>query len=445
MKKLTFQGGVHPVYHKEITQDLSITPLPIPKQVTMILHQNIGAPPEPLVAVGDHVKRGQKIADTKAFVSAPLHASISGKVIALENRLSPIGKEVPALIIESDGKDTPYEGLKPYPDLRDMDAAAIRKAMREGGLVGMGGAMFPSHVKVAVPEGKSIETVIINGSECEGYLTCDHRLMLEWTDDVIYGIRALLKAAGAQRAYIGVEANKPDAIEKLREKLALLDSGEEIEVKTLAIKYPQGAEKQLLKTLTGREVPSGGLPIDVGCLVQNVGTVATLARYLRTGMPLVERVVTVSGSAVKNPGNFLVRIGTSFSYLLEHCGIMGEPKKLISGGPLMGVAQITAEVPVLKGTSGILLFDASDVPAGNARPCVRCGKCVDVCPVYLLPLYLMGYTLKGMLNRAKEYHILDCIECGSCSYICPSRRPLVQTIRLGKADVLARQRKNNNG
>ena len=439
--KLSFQGGVHPVYRKEITEDLPIAPLPAPEEVIMILHQNIGAPPEPLVAVGDYVQRGQKIADTEAFVSAPLHASVSGKVTALENRLSPIGKEVPALIIKSDGKDTPYEGLQPYPDLEDMDPDQIRKAMRAGGLVGMGGAMFPSHVKAAVPEGKNIETVIINGSECEGYLTCDHRIMLEWTDDVIYGTRALLKASGARRAYIGVEANKPDAITKLQERLAALNSKEQIQVKSLAIKYPQGAEKQLLKTLTGREVPSGGLPLDVGCLVQNVGTVATLARYLRTGMPLVERVVTVSGSAVENPGNFLVPIGTPFSYLLEHCGIIGQPKKLISGGPLMGVAQITAEVPVVKGTSGILLFDAPDVPAGNARPCVRCGKCVDVCPVYLLPLYLMDYTQKGMLQRAEEYHILDCIECGCCSYICPSRRPLVQAIRMGKADVLDRRRK----
>lgn len=438
MGRLTFQGGVHPIYRKEITNDRPITPIPAPAQVIIPLQQNIGAPPEPLVAVGDLVKVGQKIADTEAFVSAPVHASVSGKVVAIENRLSPIGKEVPAVVIESDGKDTPLEDLQPYPALEEMSPDDLRRAMREGGLVGMGGAMFPSHVKVTAPQGKKFELVIINGSECEGFLTCDHRIMLEWTDDVIYGTRALMKVTGVEKAYIGVEANKQDAIDILREKLG---AEEGIEVKPLEVKYPQGAEKQLIKALTGREVPSGGLPVDVGCLVQNVGTTATFARYLKTGMPLVDRVVTVSGSSVKNPGNYLVKIGTSFGYILDYCGIIGEPKKLISGGPMMGVAQITPEVPVVKGTSGILLFDKKDVPVGEARPCVRCGKCVDVCPVYLLPVYLMDYTLKGMLHRAEEYHILDCIECGCCSYTCPSRRPLVQTIRMGKADVLARRKK----
>ena len=438
MGRLTFQGGVHPNYRKEITSDRPITPLAAPAQVIIPLHQNIGAPPEPLVAVGDLVKVGQKIADTEAFVSAPVHASVSGKVVAIENRPSCIGKEVLAVVIESDGQDTPWEGLQPYPALEEMRPDDLRQALRVGGLVGMGGAMFPTHVKVTPPEGKKFDLVIINGSECEGYLTCDHRIMLEWTEDVIYGTKAFMKVTGVDKAIIGVEANKPDAIELLREKLA---AEEGIEVKSLEVKYPQGAEKQLIKALTGREVPSGGLPVDVGCLVQNVGTAAAFAQYLKTGMPLVERVVTVSGSSVENPGNFLVKIGTPFGYILEHCGVVGEPKKLIAGGPMMGVAQITAEVPVVKGTSGILLFDKKDVPAGDARPCVRCAKCVDVCPVQLLPLFLMDYSLKGMLHRAEEYHILDCIECGCCSYTCPSRRPLVQTIRMGKADVLARRRK----
>jgi electron transport complex protein RnfC len=352
--------------------------------------------------------------------------------------LAPIGKEVPAVIIESDGQNTPWEGLESYPALAEMTPDDLRKAIREGGFVGMGGAMFPTHVKVSAPKGKSFEVVIINAAECEPYLTCDHRIMIEWTEDVVLGVQALLKVTGAPKAYIGIEANKPDAIAALREKI---DNGGMIEVKELAIKYPQGAEKQLIKALTGREVPSGGLPLDVGCLVQNVGTAASLARFLKTGMPLVERVVTVSGSAVENPGNYLVKIGTLFSHVLDHCGIIGEPKKLISGGPMMGVAQTTADVPVVKGTSGILLFDTKDVAPGDAKPCVRCGKCVDVCPVYLLPVYLMDYTLKGMLHRAEEYHILDCIECGCCSYTCPSRRPLVQAIRMGKADILARRKK----
>ncbi|MGI6576029.1 MAG: electron transport complex subunit RsxC [bacterium] len=438
LSRLSFQGGVHPVYRKEITNDRPITPIPDPAQVVILLQQNIGAPPEPIVAVGDYVKVGQKIGDTDAFVSAPVHASVSGRVIAIENRLAPIGKEVPAVIIESDGQNTPWEGLESYPALAEMTPDDLRKAIREGGFVGMGGAMFPTHVKVSAPKGKSFEVVIINAAECEPYLTCDHRIMIEWTEDVVFGVQALLKVTGAPKAYIGIEANKPDAIAALREKIG---NGGMIEVKELAIKYPQGAEKQLIKALTGREVPSGGLPLDVGCLVQNVGTAASLARFLKTGMPLVERVVTVSGSAVENPGNYLVKIGTLFSHVLDHCGIIGEPKKLISGGPMMGVAQTTADVPVVKGTSGILLFDTKDVAPGDAKPCVRCGKCVDVCPVYLLPVYLMDYTLKGMLHRAEEYHILDCIECGCCSYTCPSRRPLVQAIRMGKADILARRKK----
>jgi electron transport complex protein RnfC len=438
LSRLSFQGGVHPVYRKEITNDRPITPIPDPAQVVILLQQNIGAPPEPIVAVGDYVKVGQKIGDTDAFVSAPVHASVSGRVIAIENRLAPIGKEVPAVIIESDGQNTPWEGLESYPALAEMTPDDLRKAIREGGFVGMGGAMFPTHVKVSAPKGKSFEVVIINAAECEPYLTCDHRIMIEWTEDVVLGVQALLKVTGAPKAYIGIEANKPDAIAALREKIG---NGGMIEVKELAIKYPQGAEKQLIKALTGREVPSGGLPLDVGCLVQNVGTAASLARFLKTGMPLVERVVTVSGSAVENPGNYLVKIGTLFSHVLDHCGIIGEPKKLISGGPMMGVAQTTADVPVVKGTSGILLFDTKDVAPGDAKPCVRCGKCVDVCPVYLLPVYLMDYTLKGMLHRAEEYHILDCIECGCCSYTCPSRRPLVQAIRMGKADILARRKK----
>lgn len=408
-------------------------------RVIIPLSQHVGAPCEPLVKVGDAVAVGQKIGDSQALVSAPVHASVSGKVVAIEAHPGPGGAAVMSIVIESDGQDTVADGIAPRGDLASLSADEIKAIIREAGIVGMGGAGFPTHVKITPPKDKKVDVYIINAAECEPYVTCDHRLMLERPQDIVFGLRALMKAAGVSRGYIGIEDNKPDAIAAM---LKAVEREDGIAVVVLKTKYPQGGEKQLINAVTGRVVPSGGLPADVGVLVSNVGTAVAVADAIKTGMPVIERVVTVTGPIVRSPKNLRVRIGTPFAELIEQCGGLTAPAaKIINGGPMMGIAQPTLEAPVAKGTSCILALGEADLDKTPARACIRCARCVDVCPIHLMPVWISQYAERGMYDEAAKLNAVDCIECGTCAYVCPSRRPLVEAIRVAKRVALAKRRK----
>ncbi|MGE5560627.1 MAG: electron transport complex subunit RsxC [Chloroflexota bacterium] len=439
MEKRTFAGGAHPHENKDKTAKLPIEAARMPSRVIIPLSQHVGAPCEPLVKVGDTVAVGQKIGDSQAFVSAPVNASVSGKVTAIEPLLSPGGANVMSIVIESDGLDTIAEGIAPRGDLASLSADEIKAIIREAGIVGMGGAGFPTHVKVAPPKDKKVDVYIINAAECEPYVTCDHRLMLERPQDIVLGFKALMKAAGVTRGYIGIEDNKPDAIESMLRAVAN-ESG--ISVVALKTKYPQGGEKQLINAITGRVVPSGGLPADVGVLVSNVSTAVALADALQTGMPVIERTLTVTGPIVSTPRNLRVRIGTSFADLVEQCGGLTAPAaKVISGGPMMGIAQSSLDVPVAKGTSCILVLGEADLDKTPTRACIRCARCVDACPMHLMPIWISQYAERDMYEEAAKLNAVDCIECGTCAYVCPSRRPLVEAIRVAKRIALAKRKK----
>lgn len=438
MGSAIFKGGVHPDYRKELTASLAISSMPAPAKVVIPLQQHIGSLCEALVQVGDPVKLGQKIGDSKEFVSAPVHASVSGTVVAIGPYNHPLGRAVEAITIESDGQDSWHESVKPAGRLESMSAEEIRTLIREAGLVGMGGATFPAHVKLAPPAEKPIDTVIINGAECEPYLTADHRLMLEKANDIVFGLKVMMKTLGADKGVIGIESNKPDALRVMRQA-AEGEAG--IDVASLPTKYPQGAEKMLIYVTTKRKVPSGGLPMDVGVVNHNVGTALAISEALREGKPLVQRVVTVTGEGVVRPSNLMVRIGTLTSEVLEACGgLKDSTRKLINGGPMMGLAQTTADVPVIKGTSGILALTEEDVDLSEQRTCIKCAKCVGACPVSLVPTFIAQAAEHGLIQKAEKLHATDCIECGCCSYICPARIPLTQWIRLAKADVLERRK-----
>ena len=433
----SFHGGIHPPYHKQATAALPIVDATPPKTVVIPLHQHTGAPCEPLVKVGDEVRLGQKIGDSQSFVSAPVHASVSGKVTAIEARPHPGSGMVQAVVIESDGLDTIDPLIAPAGDLATLSPDEIKKIIRAAGIVGLGGAAFPTAVKVSPPPGKVINTVVLNGAECEPYLTADHRVMLEETADVIYGLRALMQACGAPRGMIAVEDNKPDAIEALHKALT---GAEGIQIVVLHTKYPQGSEKQLVWACLEREVPSGGLPLDVGVVVSNVGTAAAVAQAIQSGKPLYERVVTVTGAAVAKPANLRVRVGTSFADLIEQCGGLTDPGKVINGGPMMGIAQSSLDVPVIKGTSGILCLKRGEIIREQPTACLKCGRCVENCPMHLMPLWIAAYAERALHDEAERLNAMDCVECGCCSYICPARRPLVQAIRLSKYEITARRR-----
>lgn len=441
-----FRGGVHPRTCKGQTEGRPIETGPRPKQVIIPLAQHLGAPAAPTVAVGDEVEVGQVIGSAGGRVSAVVHASVSGRVTAIGDYPHPLGLTQPAVVIESDGLDRWTSTWSPR-DVNTATAAEIQAVAAQAGLVGLGGAAFPSHVKLAHPPEKPIDTVVLNGCECEPYLTADYRLMLERPEAVIYGLAAIVKAAGAPRAVIAVEDNKRDAAQVLaavlrdlrRDDLAYLLGPLDVSVRTLPTKYPQGAEKQLIWAVTRRAVPAGKLPMDVGCLVHNVGTAAALADALRQGKPLVERVVTVTGTPVRQPGNYLVRLGTPVREVLAYAGgVDGKVGRLILGGPMMGLAQATDEVPVIKGTSGILALSEEEVKVGRPRPCIHCGRCLKACPMLLEPLYLLRYAEGECWAEAAAAGAMDCIECGTCSYVCPAKRPLVQQIRFAKASLRQR-------
>ncbi len=436
MNLKTFKGGLHPPDGKEFSASKAIEICPLPEEIIIPLAQHIGAPAEICVEVGAKVKKGTLIASARGFVSAPIHASTSGEVIAIEPRLHPMGKALPAIVIKPDGEDCWDENLKAAnPD--DLSGDELKACILAAGIVGMGGATFPTHVKLSPPADKQIDTLILNGVECEPYLTADHRMMLEATEQILDGIDILRKVLGIERAVIGIEANKPDAIEKMTKEAAARN----IEVQALEVKYPQGAEKQLIDAITGRQVPSGTLPMEVGVVVQNVGTAAAISDAVRLGRPLIERVVTITGPGIKVPKNLLVRIGTPLQFLVDQCeGLNGEPAKIIMGGPMMGQTQLSLETPAIRGTSGLLIFRKEDLPRYEAGPCIRCGRCIGACPIHLQPTAIAAYARLDLFDEAEEYHALDCIECGCCTYTCPATLPLVQSIRYAKAAILAKKR-----
>ena len=427
----TFLGGVHPPERK-FTARQSVELIELPQKFYYPTRMHIGAPCEAIVKVGDLVKKGQLIARTDAFVSAFIHASTSGKVIAIEGHAHPVFGSCPTIVVEADGQDEWLEGL-PLASERDwqkMSPKEIIGIVRETGLVGMGGATFPTHVKFSIPEGKSIEYYILNGAECEPYLTSDHRLMCEHPEEIVEGMLIGMHAVGATKGFIGIERNKPDAIWAL----AKACTGKPVEVVPLAVKYPQGAEKTLIQVITGREVPSGGLPSDVCVLVQNVATAKAVRDAVVSGIPLIERYATVSGAAVRQPRNVVVRTGMTYEHVFAQCGGFSEqPVKILLGGPMMGMAQVNLDVPVIKGTSGILALSAKEAECPTERSCIRCGKCVTACPMGLIPSMLSILGERGQFATAKEeYSLLDCVECGSCVYVCPAKRNIVQYVKTQK-------------
>jgi electron transport complex protein RnfC len=436
--RYSFQGGVHPSEEK-ISGDTPIEELGIPERVVVPLSQHIGAPCEATVSPGDRVQKGDCVGQATGFVSVNIHASISGVVKSIGSFPHPLGRPLPAVEIESDGEDTWTDALKPHEDYMELSPEELKEIIRDMGMVGMGGAAFPTHVKLSPPKEKPIDTFIINGAECEPYLTADHRLMLEDSESIIEGGRIAMRCLGVDRGIIAIESNKPDAIEEMA---AVAGDIPELEVVALRVQYPQGAEKQLIKTLLNREVPfSGGLPMDVGVIVQNVGTLSAIYRGVRFGVPLIERVTTVTGSGIREPKNLRVRIGTPIRELIEACGgFSTEAGKVIMGGPMMGVSQYSLEVPVVKGTSGILVQPLSEVEEGIANVCIRCGSCVRTCPSRLMPTVLAVFAQRDMFDEAERYDVGDCIECGCCNYVCPARIPLVQLLRYAKAEVLARRK-----
>jgi len=437
MKLKTFPGGLHPPDNKQWSAHKAIETCPLPAELVIPLAQHIGAPAELCVAKGDQVKKGQLIGQAKGFVSVPVHASTSGEVVAVEPRPHASGRPLPAVVIRPDGEDAWVEGIAEA-DPAALSAEEIRERIRAAGIVGMGGATFPTHVKLTPPENKPIHTLIVNGVECEPYLTADHRLMLEETARVLDGIAILKRVLGVERALVGIEANKPDAISVMTKAC----EGAGIEVVPLEVKYPQGAEKQLILALSGREVPSGGLPMDVGVVVQNVGTAAAVSDAVRLGRPLIERIATVTGPGIAEPKNLRVRVGTPLSHLVAFCGgLKGDPAKIIMGGPMMGATQLSLEVPATRGTSGLLLFRQGDIPLRPEGPCIRCGRCVQACPAHIMPTTIASYARLDLIGEAEAFGAMDCIECGCCTYTCPATLPLVQAIRYGKAAILAKRRK----
>ena len=430
----TFSRGVHPSYYKELTSGKRVEAATLPKTVTIPLQQHAGAPCEPLVKKGDAVAEGQKIGDVKAFVSAPVHASISGKVKDIELAQHPGGFRSISVVIEGDGTEKQWGPTGAPVDLSTLSAEQVREAVRDAGIVGMGGAAFPTSLKLAPPKGKGIEAVMLNGCECEPYLTADHRIMLEEPEKVVWGLRALMKATGASKGFIGIEENKPDAIEALRKAIG---NSTDIQITVLEAKYPQGAEKMLIFAALGRKVPVGKLPLDVGVVVNNVGTAAAIYEALNWGKPLIERIVTVSGNGVKEPRNLRVRVGTSFEEVLAQCGglVEGGEVEVLNGGPMMGIAQPTLAVPVIKGTSGITVIAASVIKSSVYDACIRCASCVSACPMGLMPYKLGDFGKSFRTADFKDWDGVSCIECGCCSYVCPAKRPLLQWIRLGKLKV----------
>ena len=434
----TFKGGVHPYDGKDLAKDQPIRRIK-PKEILVYpLSQHIGAPASPIVAVGDTVLRGQKIAEAGGFVSAPVFASVSGTVTAIEPRHVATGDLVNSIIIENDGemKETDFHGVE---DVASLSKEQIIEKVKEAGVVGMGGAGFPTHVKLSPKEPDKIEFIIANCAECEPYLTADYRRMLENPEELIGGMKIVLRLFDHAKGILGVEDNKPDCIQKLKE---LTKDEERIEVMPLKTKYPQGGERQLIYATTGRAINSKMLPADAGCIVDNVETLVAINRAVKEGKPVMDRIFTVTGDAVANPGNFEYCIGMSYAEILEEAGGFKEdPEKMISGGPMMGFAVFSLEIPTTKTSSSLLCFKKDDVSASEVTACINCGRCVSVCPEQIVPSRLAKMSQFHDSESFEKWNGMECIECGSCSYICPAKRPLAQYIKTMKKQILAERRK----
>jgi electron transport complex protein RnfC len=428
---LSFRHGVHPPDRKELTAEVPIRRMPFPDEIVLPLRQHAGKPAKLVVRPGQRVERGDLLAEADGFISAPVHASAAGTVKEVRLWPHPDGSQSPAIRIAVEPFSAQAPRPRMVPDWQGLEPKELVAAIRDAGVVGLGGAAFPTHVKLSPPEGAVVDALVINGCECEPYLTTDHRSMVEYPERVQLGTRIMLRCLGAKRALIGIERNKPDAIEAIRRTLP---EDIPVEVAPLTVKYPQGAEKMLIEALLEREVPSGKLPIDVGVVVQNVASVATIAEIFETGLPLIERIVTVTGGGVKRPGNLIVPVGTKLRDLLEACGGLTEDaREVIFGGPMMGAAQANLDVPVCKGTSGIVVLDAAEVEERTPHPCIRCGRCLEACPVYLNPQLLGSLAMAKRYDEMQGEHLMDCMMCGCCSYTCPSKIPLSQLFGLAKA------------
>ena len=434
---LTFRGGVHPRESKEATEHKPVEVLPLPARVFIPLSQHTGAPSSPVIKKGDPVKTGTLIGEPAGRISAATHASVSGTVADVADLPHPLtGRRGPTVIVDSDGTDTPDDAIKER-DYSGFTHEQIIEALRLSGVVGLGGAAFPTYFKLAPPKEKPIDTLLINGCECEPFLTADHRLMLEQPAEIVEGVAIMSRLLGVKNVLIAIEDNKPDAVKTMSSAAA--SSG--FKARKLKTRYPQGAEKQLIKACVRREVPSGGLPMDVGCVVQNVGTALAVRDALRFNRPLYERVTTVTGPAVKEPKNLRVRVGTPVKNLIEFCGgYSAEVGKLIMGGPMMGIAVSTDEVPVLKGTSGVLVLDRA-ATVFKEHDCIRCGRCIEACPMGLAPQCLNNLIRRGKLEQARAEHLKDCIECGCCAYACPAKIRLVHHFKYAKSELAAMERK----
>ncbi len=432
------KGGAHPHDEKKSTEDKKIEYLPIPKKLFIPVHQHIGQASIPVVAVGDMVKKGQLIADSADGRGTPVHAPTSGKVSEIGNYPNPIYGSSLCVVVESDGLDEWQENLLTTRNYENLTTPEMIDIIFKNGIVGMGGAAFPTHIKLAPPKDKVIDTLIINGAECEPYLTSDYRTMMEFPDDVIRGTLIAMKILNVQKCYLGIEINKPKAIALMLQK----SEGTPIEVVELETRYPQGAEKMMILAITGKEVPSGKLPMDTGCVVQNVGSMKAVADAVEKNIPLIERIVTVAGHTVKDPKNVMAKLGTPFSELFNYCGgFTGKNGKLIMGGPMMGIAQVNIDAVVIKATSGIVTIAENETDIGTERACIRCGRCFEACTMHLMPSTLSILSEKGLHQTAQtDYNLMDCVECGCCYFVCPSRRNIVHYIRQSKAkNAMVRQ------
>ena len=438
MKLLTFKGGAHPYDGKDMSKDAAILELKPGKELVFPLSQHIGAPAVPVVNIGDRVLAGQKIAAKNGFISANIHSSVSGTVTKIEPRLLATGGKAESIIIENDFlyEEAP---LLNTTDPDELKADEIIRIIEEAGIVGMGGAGFPTNVKLSPKNPDAIDSIIVNGAECEPYLTSDYRRMIEHPDELIKGLKTILKIFPNAMGYIGIENNKPDAIELLRE---MTKDDERIEVKALKTKYPQGGERSLIYAVKGRKINSKMLPADAGCIVHNVDTVVSVYQAVYEGKPLTRRIVTVTGDAIKEPKNFYVYLGTSVDELIDAAGGFNcEPEKIISGGPMMGFSFFNRNVPVVKGSSAILAFSKDDVSSNPSSPCIRCGRCADACPEHLLPMKLAVMAQHNDMEGFQKLYGMECVECGCCSYVCPAKRPVTQSVRSMKKMVMADSRK----
>ena len=432
LKLSTFIKGIHPKEFKELTQFKSIEQLPLPKEVFIPLQQHIGAPCKPLVAKGDLVKTGQMIGRSDSFVSSPVHASITGKVKAVDNFQHPLGHKVSMVhIVRSDEEE--WKLLQIPENWETTDNDILNRLICDAGIVGLGGAAFPTHVKLSPPPEKPIDSFILNGCECEPFLTADHRMMLEMADEVLIGMSMLMKILEVKDGYIGVENNKPDAIEILTQRIQTLNLN--FKVVPLQVKYPQGAEKMLIDAVLGRRVPTGGLPMDVGAVVNNVGTAVAVYDAIINGKPIIERVLSVTGDGIMNPKNVMARIGTPFKVITDYCdGISENASFLYMGGPMMGITQWSLDIPIIKATSGIVCR-TDEIDKVEEYPCIQCGHCVSACPMFLVPSRIAKYAENKQWDNANKFGIMNCVECGSCAFECPAHIPLVQWIRIGKSKV----------